>query len=104
MLPGGIAFSLQIFGCIDAALGTDGVGTLHGDDGKQVDVSAHFRDLDDGSEPRQSAADDYDFRICCHLSSNFNVHEWCADLSASPKILVRSQTVPAAAAAFSETR
>ena len=67
MLPGGIAFALQIFGGVDAALGADRVRALYRHDGEQVDVSAHLGDLDDGGKSRQAAADHYDFRIRCHL-------------------------------------
>ncbi len=62
MLPGGIAFTLQILGGVDAALGADGVRTLYRHDGEQVHLSAHLGDLDDGGKSGQAAADHYDFR------------------------------------------
>src|SRR5258705_8228522 len=40
MLPGGVAFALEILGRVDAALCADGVRALHGDDREQVDVAA----------------------------------------------------------------
>ena len=56
MLPGGVAFALEVLGGVDAALRADRVRALDGDDGEQVDVAAHFGDLDDGGESGQSAA------------------------------------------------
>ena len=38
MLPGGIAFALQILCGVDAALGADGVRALYRHDGEQVDA------------------------------------------------------------------
>ena len=69
MLPGGVAFALQILGGIDAALRADRVRALHRHDGEQVNVAAHLGDLDDGGQACQPAADHDDFRSCCHLSS-----------------------------------
>ncbi len=66
VLPGGVAFALQVFGGVDAALGADRVRALHGHDGEQVHVAAHLGDLDDGSQPCQPAADYDDLRIRCH--------------------------------------
>jgi hypothetical protein len=43
------------------------VRSLYRDDGKQVNVAAHFSDFDYGGKPGQAAADDYNFRIRCHL-------------------------------------
>ncbi len=62
MLPGGIAFALQILGGVDAALGADGVRALHRHDGKQIDASAHLGDFDDGGQSGESATHHYDFR------------------------------------------
>ncbi len=63
MLPGGIAFTLEILGGVDAALSADRVRALHGHDGKQIHVSAHLGDFDDGGKSGQSAADHDDFRL-----------------------------------------
>ena len=63
VLPGGIAFALQILGGVDAALGADRVRTLHRHDGKQVHVPAHLGDFDDGGKSRQAAADHDNFRM-----------------------------------------
>src|SRR5712692_1019088 len=62
VLPGGIAFALQVLGGVDASLGADRVRALYGDDGEQVNLTAHLGDLDDGGEARQAAAHNYDFR------------------------------------------
>ena len=63
MLPGGIAFALEVLGGVDAALRADGVRTLHRDDGEQIDLPAHLGDLDDGGKSRQAAADHDNFRL-----------------------------------------
>src|SRR5580704_5774476 len=62
VLPGGIALAFQILGRVDAALGAYRVRTLYRDDGKQIHLPTHLRDLDDRGKARQSAADDNDFR------------------------------------------
>src|ERR1700722_4387802 len=64
MLPGGIAFAFQVFGGVDSALGADGVRALHRDDGEEVDLAAHFGDLDDGGQTGQTSTDDDDFWSC----------------------------------------
>ncbi len=71
VLPGGIAFALQILGGVDAALGADRVRALHRHDGEQVDVPAHLGDLDDGGKSGQPAADHDDFRIVMPSSFGF---------------------------------
>ena len=43
VLVGGVAFALEIFCGVDAALGADGVRTLDRDDGKEVDVCRRLR-------------------------------------------------------------
>ena len=68
VLPGRIAFALQILSCVDAALRAYRVRTLHRDDGEEIDVCAHLRNLDNGGKPRQAATNDNDFWNC-HLSS-----------------------------------
>ncbi len=65
MLVGGIALTLQVLGGVDAALRADRVRALYRDDGEQVNVAAHFRDLDYGGQAGQAAAHYDDFR-CCH--------------------------------------
>ena len=72
VLPGGVAFALQILGRVDAALRAYRVRALDRHDGKQIDLAAHFGDLDSGREARQSAADDDDSWIChCNSSLDF---------------------------------
>ena len=68
VLVGGVAFALEIFGGIDAALRADRVGALDGDDGKKVDVSACLCDFDDCREPGQASAN-HDDSGCCHCFS-----------------------------------
>src|SRR5436309_2932065 len=63
VLPGGVAFAFQILGRIDAALRTNRMRTLDRNNGKQIDVTAHLRDLDHGCQSGESSAHDYDFRI-----------------------------------------
>ena len=63
VLPGGVAFALEILGGVDAALRADRVRALHRHDGEQIDVPAHLGDLDDGGKSGQAAADHYNFRI-----------------------------------------
>src|SRR5450755_977141 len=48
MLPRGIAFPFEIFGGVDAALGADGMRTLHRHDREQVNLSTRLGDFDDG--------------------------------------------------------
>ena len=67
MLPGGIAFALQVLGGVDAALRANRVRALYGDDGEQVHLAAHLGDLDDGGEACQAATHYDDFR-CCHAA------------------------------------
>ncbi len=43
-----VALALEVLGGVDAALRADGVRTLDGDDGEEVDLAAGFGDLDDG--------------------------------------------------------
>ena len=62
--PGGIAFALQVLGGVDAALRADRMRALYGDDREQVNLAAHFGDLDDGGKARQPAAHYDDFRSC----------------------------------------
>src|SRR5208282_429412 len=62
--PGGIAFALQVLGGVDAALRADRVRALYRDDGEQVDLAAHFSDLDDGGQACQAAAHYDNFRSC----------------------------------------
>ena len=69
VLVGGVAFALEIFGGVDAALRADRVRALDGDDGKQVDGAAGFGDLDDCREPGQPSAN-HDDSGCCHVLSN----------------------------------
>src|SRR5262249_15480882 len=64
MLPGSVALAFQIFGRVDAALRANRVRAFYRHDGKQVDVPAHFGDLDDCREPCQSATYHDDFWSC----------------------------------------
>ena len=73
VLVGGVAFALEIFGGVDAALRADRVGALDGNDGEEVDVAAGFCDFDDCCEPGQASANHDDFGCCHSLSSPFNV-------------------------------
>src|SRR6185437_3204258 len=66
VLPGSVAFALQVLGGIDAALGANRMRTLDGNDGEQVHRSAGFGDLDDGRKSGQAAANHDDF-WCCHV-------------------------------------
>ena len=65
VLRGGVAFALEIFGGVDAALGADRVRALDGDDGKQVDRAAGFGDLDYRRKSGEPSAHHDDF-ACCH--------------------------------------
>ena len=56
VLRGGVAFALQVLGGVNAALRAHRVGTLDGDDRKQVHAAAGFGDLDNGGEPGQASA------------------------------------------------
>ncbi len=46
VLPCGVAFALEVFGGIDAALRANGMRALDRDDGKQVHVTAGLGNLD----------------------------------------------------------
>ncbi len=64
MDPGGIAFALQVLGGVDATLRAHRMRALYGDDGEQVNFSAHLSNLDDGGETCQAPAHYDDFRSC----------------------------------------
>src|SRR5450631_122197 len=64
MDPGGIAFALQVLGRVDAALRAHRVRALYRNDGKQVNLTAHLGNLDDGGEACQAAAHYDNFRSC----------------------------------------
>ncbi len=64
MDPGGIAFALQVLGGVDASLRANRVRALYGDDREQVNLTAHFGDLDDGGEAGEAAAHYDDFWSC----------------------------------------
>ena len=66
VLRGGVAFALEIFGGVDAALRADRVRALDRDDGKQVDRAAGLGDFDDRRQARQPSAN-HDDSGCCHL-------------------------------------
>ena len=51
MLRGGVAFTLEVLGRVDATLRAHRVRALHRNNGEQINVAALFRDLDDGREP-----------------------------------------------------
>ena len=63
VLPGGIAFALQILRRIDAALRAHGMRSLHWNNREQIDATAHLRDLDDCRQSGEPAAHDNDFGI-----------------------------------------
>src|SRR6202047_5175382 len=68
MLPGGIAFAFKVLGGVDATLRANRVRALYGDDGEQVDLTAHLGNLDDSGETCQAAAYYDDFRGYCHAA------------------------------------
>ena len=65
VLVRGVAFALQVFGCVDAALRANRVRALDRNNRKQVNGAARFRNLDDGCEASQSSAN-HDDSWCCH--------------------------------------
>src|SRR5579872_1387066 len=52
VFPGRVAFAFQILSCVNSALRTHRVRPLYRDNRKQVDVAAHFGDLDNCRESR----------------------------------------------------
>ena len=68
VLVGGVAFALEVFGGVDAALRADRVRALDGDDGEQIHVAAGFGDLDDRCEAGEPSAN-HDDSGCCHRFS-----------------------------------
>src|ERR1700691_179402 len=50
VFTGGIAFAFEILGGVDASLRAHRMRALYGDDGEQVNLSAHLGDLDDGGQ------------------------------------------------------
>ena len=64
VLPGGVAFALQVLGGVDATLRADRVRPLDRNDGEQIDVTAHLGNLDGGRKSCQSATHNDDFRMC----------------------------------------
>src|SRR5271157_4720023 len=68
VLPGGVAFALQVLRGIDAALRADRVRPLDRNDGEKVNVTSHLGNFDGGRKPCQSATHNDDLRIC-HIKS-----------------------------------
>ena len=68
VLPGGVAFALEVLGRVDAALRAYGMRPLDRHDGEQIDVTAGFRNLDGRRQPRQPAAHYDDFRMSLPLT------------------------------------
>ena len=66
VLPGGIAFAFKVLGGVDAALRANRVRSLDRDNGKQIDVTAGFSNLDSRRQAGQAAANHDDFRGRCH--------------------------------------
>src|SRR5271157_3216840 len=64
VLPGGVAFALQVLRGIDAALRADRVRPLDRNDGEKVNVTSHLGNFDGGRKPCQSATHNDDLRIC----------------------------------------
>ena len=60
---GGVAFALQILGCVDAALRTHRMRALHRHYGEQIYIASTLRDLDHGGKPCQPSTHYDDFRI-----------------------------------------
>src|SRR5439155_16859899 len=105
MLPGGIAFALEIFGSVDSTLSANRVGALDRHYGKEVHVSAHLGDLDDCRESCQAAADHDDFGVSCHsdpllvlcdpsVSSVVSGFEWTTQDTEVHRISRASQPLP----------
>ncbi len=67
VLPGGVAFALQVLGGVDAALRAHRVRPLDRDDGEEVDVTSHLGNLDGGGKSCQSAAHNDDLRMSHNL-------------------------------------
>jgi len=65
VLVGGVAFTLEILGGVDAALRTDRMRTLDRDDREEVNGAAGLGDLDHRRQARQSTAHHNDSG-CCH--------------------------------------
>ena len=63
MLPRGIAFTLQIFRRVNAALRAHRMGALHRHDRKQLNGDAGFGHLDRRHQSSQPAAHDNNFRL-----------------------------------------
>ena len=56
VLPGRVAFALEVLGSIDATLRADRVRALYRHNRKQVHLPAHLGDLDNRGQARQSSA------------------------------------------------
>src|SRR5215472_3986228 len=61
-----VALALKVLGGIDAALRTHRVRTLDGNDGKQINVTAGFGNLDNCGQAREPPAYDDDLWSCWH--------------------------------------
>src|ERR1041385_3900303 len=68
MLPGSIAFALQILGSINPTLRANRMRPLHRHNGKQINVNSFFGDLNDSSQSSQPTAHYDDSWIICHSS------------------------------------
>src|SRR5579864_1409678 len=75
VLPGCVAFTLEVFGGIDAALGAYGMRSLDRHDRKEIYVTARFSNLDGCRQPCQPAAYHDNFWCRCHKYFNHKGHE-----------------------------
>ena len=80
MLPGRVAFALQILRRVDAALRAHRVRPLHRNNREQVDAAAHLGDLDHRGKSGESAAYDDNFRSCHVIAPPLpdGVRRWCS--------------------------
>ena len=63
VLPGGVAFTLQVLGGVDAALRAHRVRPLDRDDGEEVNMTSHLGNLDGGCQTRQPTTHNDDLRM-----------------------------------------
>src|SRR5208337_2396193 len=70
MDPGGIAFAFQVLGGVNATLRANRVRALDWYDREQVNLTAHFGDLDNGGEACEASAHYDNFRSCHFYESD----------------------------------
>ena len=94
VLPGRVAFAFQILRSVNSALRAHRVRSLHRNDGEQVDMGAHLRDLNHRGQSGKAAAYDNNSGSSHVIAPAFR--SW-PSRDASPQYLRQAPQVPGSA-------